>query len=94
MQFQLRDYQIKPGQMNEWITEWSRHVRPLREAAGFGLVGAWVARGENRFIWILGREDFEAADRRYYLSDQRRSIDPDPARHLAHSAHIFVDPVR
>ena len=93
MQLQLRDYRIKPGEMDQWIAEWSRHVRPLRAAFGFTLVGAWVIRTEDRFIWILAHDDFEATDQRYYESAQRRSIDPDPARHLAHTHHVFVDPV-
>lgn len=93
MRFELRDYRVKPGEMDEWIAEWSEKVRPLRAAFGFESVGAWVARTEDRFIWILGHDDFEAADQRYYESERRRSIQPDPVRHLAHTEHVLMDPV-
>ena len=91
MQFQLRDYRIKPGQMDDWIAEWSLNVRPLREKFGFQIVGAWTIPQDNRFIWILARDDFEAADHRYYDSIKRRSIEPDPARHIAGTTHLFMN---
>ena len=94
MQFQLRDYRIKPDEMDDWIAEWSANVRPLREKFGFQIVGAWTIPQDDRFIWILARDDFEPADRRYYDSIERRSIKPDPARHIAATTHLFMDIVR
>jgi hypothetical protein len=91
MRLQLRDYLVKPGEMDAWIAEWARHVRPLREAMGFKVLGAWAVRAEDRFVWILGHDDFDAADERYYASPERRSLDPDPARHLAETRHAFID---
>ena len=93
MRFQLRDYRIKPGEMRDWVGEWSAHIRPLREKFGFQVVGAWVLAEQDRFLWILAREDFEAADRRYYESAERRALDPDPARHLAVIEQHFMEPV-
>ena len=93
MHFQLRDYRIKPGEMEDWLSEWTAKVRPLREQFGFEVVGAWIIRGEDRFLSILARDDFEVADRRYYASPERKMIKPDPARHLAGSDQHFVEPV-
>jgi hypothetical protein len=56
-------------------------------------VGAWAIPEEDRFIWILSHDDFEAADVRYYDSSDRRSIDPDPARHVATAVHLFMSAV-
>lgn len=92
MQIQLRDYRVKPGEMQDWTAEWLRYVRPLREKFGFQVLGAWVVPGDDRFIWILAREDFAAADHRYYQSAERLSIEPDPARHLASTVHVFMEP--
>jgi len=93
MQYQLRDYRIKPGEVDEWMAAWSTRIRPLREEFGFRVMGAWLVAEQDRFIWILGREDFAAADERYYESAARASIQPDPARHLASSEHAFIEPV-
>jgi hypothetical protein len=93
LQFQLRDYRIKPGEMDDWLEEWSSRIRPLREAAGFTVVGAWAVRDQDRFLWILAHDDFEAADQRYYASAERRAIHPDPARHLAQTEQAFIEPM-
>jgi ribosomal protein L11 methylase PrmA len=82
--YQLRDYIVKHGEMQDWLDEWRDVIVPLREKAGFDIVGAWIVPDEDRFIWIIGREDFEAADEAYYASPERAALDPDPARHLAH----------
>jgi NIPSNAP len=83
MTYQLRDYRVKEGAMDDWLDEWKATVYPLRRKFGFEVVGAWFSREENRFIWIIGHDDFEAQDRRYYESPERAGLDPDPARHLA-----------
>jgi ribosomal protein L11 methylase PrmA len=82
--YQLRDYIVKQGEMQDWLDEWRDVIVPLREKAGFDIVGAWIVPDEDRFIWIIGREDFESADEAYYASPERAALDPDPARHLAH----------
>jgi hypothetical protein len=68
--------------MDEWLREWRELVYPLRLEHGFRVVGAWVNRDEDRFVWIVGHADFDAADRAYYASPERVGMDPDPARHL------------
>ena len=92
MQFPLRDYRINLGEMGEWVTEWTSKVRPLRERFGFEVVGAWTIAEEHRFVWILSHLDFATADRRYYESAERREIEPDPARHIAHATQNFMEP--
>jgi NIPSNAP len=88
MRYQLRIYTVKPGEMDEWIDEWSRNVRPLRERFGFEVLGPWVIEDEDRFVWILGYEgDWDAADRAYYNSEARKSVSPEPTRHLADTQH-------
>lgn len=93
MRWQLRDYRIKAGEMGEWLDEWSAKIRPMREEFGFRVVGAWAAADQNRFLWVIGHEDFEAADKRYYASDERRALDLNPARHIASTDSHFVDAV-
>jgi hypothetical protein len=86
MDAQLRIYTVKPGELDEWLEEWRTKVAPLRERFGFRIVGPWVDEDTSTFVWLLeydGADGFEAADARYYGSDERRALDPDPARHLA-----------
>ncbi|MDP9231829.1 MAG: NIPSNAP family protein [Actinomycetota bacterium] len=83
MQYQLRSYEVRPGEMEEWLEEWSRLVLPLRLEHGFELVGAWRVEDGDRFVWILAYDgDFATADADYYASPARAALDPDPARHL------------
>ena len=79
---QLRMYTIQEGRMDEWLEGWTKGVLPLRRKFGFRVDGAWVVRGENKFVWILtygGPEGFEARDAAYYASPDRKLLHPDPA---------------
>lgn len=80
---QLRIYRIKEGKMDEWLSGWTRGVLPLRRKFGFRIDGAWIARGQGTFIWILsydGPGGFAERDAAYYDSEERKSMRPDPAR--------------
>ena len=93
MRFQLRMYRVRPGEMDEWIREWKEHVLPLRRAQGFSVVGPWVRREEGLFVWLVGHADLETANAAYYSSPERRSLHPDPARHLAETNAWIVEPL-
>jgi hypothetical protein len=87
--FQLREYTVKPGEMDEWIAEWRSKVVPLRTKHGFEVVGAWTVDGTDQFMWIVeyvGAKSWEEADAEYYGSPERNALDPNPARHLAKTA--------
>lgn len=86
---ELRVYTVRPGELDDWVTEWREHVLPLRQKLGFSVPAAWVVEGEDRFLWLLEYEgdDYEAANAAYYDSPERKALDPDPARHLAASEH-------
>ncbi len=98
MEYQFRDYRIKPGELSEWIEEWRTRAYPLRVKMGFRVIGAWMGvEEESRFLWTLGREgppgSFEEVDRVYYNSTERRALNPDPACHLERTEHSFITPV-
>jgi hypothetical protein len=85
--WQLREYTVRPGEMSEWIEEWRTHIVPLREKAGFQVLGAWTVDGTDQFVWIIGYDgprSWDQANADYYASPERKALDPDPARHLAH----------
>ncbi len=96
MRYQLRIYTIKAGEMADWLEEWSRHVRPLREKLGFHVMSAWTIEDTNRFVWILrydGLQPWEEAEAAYYRSRERTRLDPDPARHIETSEQWLMTAV-
>lgn len=79
---QLRIYTIEAGKMDVWLDGWTRGVLPLRRKFGFRIDGAWVVEGADTFVWILtydGPDGFQARDDAYYDSEERKSLQPDPA---------------
>lgn len=82
MEYQLRIYEVKDGQMETFLGIFPAVVE-ARRAVGFEVLGAWTIPEKNQFIWIVGAEDgIEATSERYYASEQRRAIDPEPAKLL------------
>ncbi|HKZ99421.1 MAG TPA: hypothetical protein VJ326_07530 [Thermoplasmata archaeon] len=71
--------------------------RPLRRKIGFQVDGAWVVEGENEFVWILRHdgppEEWTARQAEYYGSAERKAVDPDPAKLIAHAEERTVRPV-
>ncbi len=91
---QLRIYTINRGELAQFAEEWRARVRPLREALGFRVLGAWTCEDTNQFIWLMGYagpESWEKQDRAYYDSAERKAMQPDPARHIARVEHYFVE---
>jgi hypothetical protein len=92
MEFQLRDYTIEPGRLDDFVREWHEVVLPLRVAMGFSVLGPWIERDASRFVWLIGYDgDIGAADEAYYASAERRAIDPDPARHVADARSVRLE---
>lgn len=88
---QLRDYRIRKGSLDHWVDEWRDRIAPLRRELGFTIECAWTIEAESRFVWLLAHpgdwEAFEAADRAYYESPRRTSLDPNPARLIESQTH-------
>jgi hypothetical protein len=96
MEIQLRDYRIKPGHMDDWIAGWEGGIVPLRQREGFEIVGAWVDRQHDRFVWVVGysgADGFEAAEQRYHDLPQRTSLNPNPSDIIAAATLDMVDTV-
>jgi NIPSNAP len=96
VKFQLREYTVKPGEMQEWLGEWRSKIVPLRERHGFEVLGAWTVDSTDQFIWIIsynGPKSWEEANDDYYSSPERKAMDPDPARRLAKTDTRFMTAV-
>jgi hypothetical protein len=93
---QLREYTIKAGQLDRFAEEWSAKVRPLRQKKGFVIEGAWKLPSEGHFVWIVshdGPEGWDAANKAYYESPERKAMDPDPASFISAQRTAFIDRV-
>jgi hypothetical protein len=91
MQFQLREYRIETGRLDEFVREWRELVLPLRMALGFNVLGPWVEREASRFVWLIGYDgDIRAANDTYYSSPERAAMDPDPARLIAEIREVWL----
>ena len=90
MTWQLRLYTVREGEWDDWLREWSELIAPLRREIGFEVRGPWRAE-DGRFAWLIGHDDFEAANEAYYASPQRAALSPDPARHLEAQETILLE---
>ena len=67
MEYQLRHFRIRAGNMDAFLDAWLRGVYPLRRRFGFTFAGAWVVEGTDEFVWIIGYDGpdgFAAAGKR------------------------------
>ncbi len=54
---QIRIYTINKGEMDAFLKHFKGEVMPVHERIGVPIVGAWVNRPQNEFIWIRTYED-------------------------------------
>jgi hypothetical protein len=93
VEYRLRIYTIREGGLGEWLEEWRAQVVPLRRRFGFEIAGAWASEEDGTFVWLLGyRGDYERANAAYYASEERRALEPDPARNIAEARELRVTP--
>jgi hypothetical protein len=96
MPTQIHIYTINRGALDAFAIEWRDRIKPLREKFGFHVSGGWKITETNQFVWFLSREsaeDWETQNSAFYKSAERRSLHPDPARHIARAEQYFVDGV-
>ena len=79
--------------MDAFLDAWLRGVYPLRRKFGFIVAGAWRVEGTDEFVWIIGYdgpEGFAVADERYYESEDRKRMSPDPAQYVESSENSMM----
>lgn len=85
--WELRIYTINRGRLDDFVSAWRDGVYPLRLEHGFKIPAAWISRGNNQFIWVLGYDgplSWDEAQSAYYGSSRRQSLDVDPLDFIAH----------
>ena len=93
MQHQLRIYQVKEGRMNDWVAKWRSEVLPVRRRFGFSVIGPWIVRDEDRFVWIVGHDNFSEANAAFYGSHERLALEPQIPEYLDKVEAWMLDPI-
>lgn len=50
--FELRQYQIFPGQLARWVEYMDSVIIPFLRSTGMTVVGSWCVRETNSYVWI------------------------------------------
>ena len=57
---QIRIYTINKGEMDNFLKHFKEDIMTLHEKIGVPIVGTWVNRPQNEFIWVRSYETPEA----------------------------------
>jgi quinol monooxygenase YgiN len=79
---QVRIYTINRGMLDSWISLFNDKIVPTSAKFGVRVVGAWVNRPQNEFIWVRTFED-EATLKRYEDSPERAAYSGQTGSHIA-----------
>ena len=79
---QVRIYTINRGMLDSWIKQFNEKIVPTSAKFGVNVIGAWVNRPQNEFIWV---RTFESDDKLkvYENSPERAAYTPDSGKHIA-----------
>ncbi|MEO6162882.1 MAG: NIPSNAP family protein [Candidatus Binatia bacterium] len=54
---QIRIYTINKGELDNFLAHFKQDIVPLHERLGIPIVGTWVNRQQNEFIWVRSYND-------------------------------------
>ena len=54
---QIRIYTINKGEMDNFLKHFKNEIVPIHERIGVPIVGTWVNRPQNEFIWVRTYKD-------------------------------------
>lgn len=54
---QIRIYTINKGEMDAFLKHFKEEIIPVHERIGVPIVGTWVNRPQNEFIWVRSYKD-------------------------------------
>ena len=61
---QVRIYTINKNEMDAFLSHFRNDTMPLHEQVGIPIVGTWVNRPQNEFIWVRTFADEQERDAR------------------------------
>ena len=93
--YQLRIYTLVPERADEFVANFHRELVPLRTLYGFAVDAAFLAEDRTRFTWVTshgGPEGWDAAERSYYDSPERKGISFAPGDYILDHDVTMVTP--
>ena len=54
---QIRIYTINKGEMDSFLKHFKEDIESLHQKIGVPIIGSWVNRPQNEFIWIRSYKD-------------------------------------
>ena len=86
---QIRIYTINKGEMDNFLKHFKEEIMPLHEQMGVPIVGSWVNRPQNEFIWVRTYKDKAELEANLFYANtdsaSRTSIFATEGHSLAHS---------
>ena len=79
---QVRIYTVNKGMLDSWIDLFNKKIVPTSALYGINVVGAWVNRPQNEFIWVRTFES-DAKLKVYEDSPERAAYSPLNSAQLA-----------
>ena len=89
---QVRIYTVNRGMLDSWVKHFNENIVPTSAKYGVRVLGAWVNRPQNEFIWIRAFEDDETL-KKYEASPERAAYLPTNREHLAKTEFRNVEEV-
>ncbi|MBV9170357.1 MAG: NIPSNAP family protein [Chloroflexi bacterium] len=89
---QVRTYTVKDGMLDSWVKHFNDKIVPTSAKYGVKVLGAWVDRTQNTFVWVR-QFDSEDALKRYEESPERAAYLPVNKEHLAKTEFRNVEDV-
>jgi quinol monooxygenase YgiN len=87
---QVRIYTVNDGMLDSWVKHFNDRIVPTSAKYGVRVLGAWIDRQQNEFIWVRQFES-EAALKKYEESPERAEYLPINKQHLAKTAFRNVE---
>ena len=63
--FELRQYEIKEGQLDRWVNWMDEVLIPFQRSCGMTVIGSWFVRETSHYIWIRRFESEEQRKAQY-----------------------------
>lgn len=89
---QVRIYTVNRGMLDSWVAHFNEKIVPTSAKYGVRVLGAWVNRPQNEFIWVRAFENEEAL-KKYEDSPERAAYLVINREHLAKTEYRNVEDV-
>lgn len=70
MFFELRQYPVRAGKMDEWVKLMDDVIIPFQRSVGMIVIGSFIDKPNNRYVWIRRFENQEEKEALYEAAYQ------------------------